>query len=109
MATQRDLNSLFKGTYPVSGKVRNLTLVSLLPKPESFPLYYTAYYIVNDNNGLVICICETFFIETVNSIILFVIWRKKGKNQRLLDTLYVSDVILDTFTYQTNYYLHFID
>lgn len=64
---------------------------------------------VNDNNSLVICSCETSFIETLNIIVFFVIWRKEEKNQHLLDTLYVSDVILGMFTYQTGYIIFISD
>lgn len=103
LEAQKGLNSLFKATYPVSGRVNNLTLVSLFPNPESFPLYHIAHHIVSDNNGLVICICKTSFIEPINITIFFVFWRKEGKNQHLLDTLYMSDIILVTLTYQTCY------
>ena len=59
---------------------------------------------VSDNNGFAICIYETSLIEILlNTRVFFVIWRKEGKNQHLMDTLYVSDEILGTFTCQTGY------
>lgn len=74
-------------------------------KADSFPLYHIAYHVVSDNNGLVIYLYlqNILYWNSVNIIIFFVIWRKEGKTQHFLDTLYVSDIILGMFTYQTGY------